>query len=111
QQTVWQVLTEPETLRRTLPGCQKFEQQPNGSYQITMSIGIASIKGTYSGIVQLMNQQPPDSYTLKMSAKGGVGFVDGQGDFVLSPTGDNNQQTLLKYTGRAQVGGKIAGVG
>ena len=33
QATVWEVLTDPETLRRTLPGCQKFELQPDGSYQ------------------------------------------------------------------------------
>ena len=109
QQTVWSVLTDPESLRRTLPGCQKFEQQDDGSYAITMSIGIAAIKGTYTGVVHLLNEQPPDSYTLKVSARGAVGFIDGKGDFVLSPDGDD--KTRLKYTGEAQVGGKIAGVG
>ena len=111
QAAVWQVLTDPNTLRRALPGCQKFEPQPNGSYAVTLSIGIASIKGTYTGTVQMLNERPPDSYTLKMAAKGGVGFVDGQGDFVLAPADEDNKQTRLSYTGQAQVGGKIAGVG
>jgi len=108
---VWQVLTDPETLRRTLPGCQKFEPNPDGSYAVTMTIGIAAIKGTYTGTVHLLDEQPPDSYTLKVAAKGGVGFVDGQGHFTLEPTGDGDAQTLVRYTGTAQVGGKIAGVG
>lgn len=111
QQAVWHVLTDPETLRRSLPGCQKFEPQPDGSYQVTMSIGIAAIKGTYSGTVQMVDERPPDSYGLKVSAKGGVGFVDGRGDFTLAPAGEDDSKTLLKYTGQAQVGGKIAGVG
>jgi carbon monoxide dehydrogenase subunit G len=110
QQVVWRVLTDPETLRHTLPGCQKFEPQGDGIYAITISIGIAAIKGTYSGTVQLLNEHPPHSYSLKVSARGGVGFIDGQGDFVLTP-GESEGQTLLKYTGQAQVGGKIAGVG
>jgi len=109
QQAVWHVLTDPETLRRTLPGCQKFEKRDDGAYDVILSIGIASIKGTYTGTVHLLNEKPPDAYTLKMSAKGGVGFVDGEGDFVLSPEGDD--KTLLSYTGTAHVGGKIAGVG
>jgi carbon monoxide dehydrogenase subunit G len=109
QADVWRVLTDPETLRRCLPGCQKFELQDDGSYAITLTIGIAAIKGTYTGTVQMLNEQPPDSYTLKMSAKGAVGFVDGHGDFQLAPEGDD--KTLLTYTGEAHVGGKVAGLG
>jgi carbon monoxide dehydrogenase subunit G len=109
QPLVWKVLTDPETLKRTLPGCQRFEPQEDGSYAVTLSIGIAAIKGTYVGTVHLLNVNPPDSYSLKLSAKGGVGFVDGQGDFVLKP--DGSEKTLLTYTGQAQVGGKVAGLG
>jgi carbon monoxide dehydrogenase subunit G len=109
QQMVWEVLTDPDTLKRTLPGCQKFEPLGGGKYDISMSLGIAAIKGTYSGTVHLLNEEPPDSYTLKVSAKGAVGFIDGQGDFKLAPISED--QTELNYTGQAQVGGKIAGVG
>jgi uncharacterized protein len=109
QAVMWRVLTDPATLQRCLPGCQRFELQPDGAYAITLTIGIAAIKGTYTGTVRLLNEQEPDSYTLKMSAKGGVGFVDGHGDFKLAPDGDD--KTLLTYTGEAHVGGKIAGLG
>ena len=111
QLVVWEVLTDPETLRRTLPGCREFEPQPDGGYKVTLSIGIAAIKGTYSGIVRMMNERPPNSYTLEVSARGGAGFVEGRGDFSFTPTGEDDRQTLLSYTGEAHAGGKIAGVG
>jgi carbon monoxide dehydrogenase subunit G len=111
QARVWAVLTDPETLRRCLPGCQKFELTPDGSYEVTMSLGIAAIKGTYTGTVRMQDERPPDSYTLKVAARGGAGFVTGQGDFTLAPTGPAAAHTLVHYTGQAQVGGKIAGVG
>ena len=111
QPVVWKVLTDPETLRRTLPGCRQFETQPDGSYKVTLSIGIAAIKGIYNGTVRMTNERPPNSYTLEMSARGGVGFVEGRGDFTLTPSGEDNRQTLLSYTGEAHAGGKIAGVG
>jgi carbon monoxide dehydrogenase subunit G len=111
QQIVWEVLIDPETLKRTLPGCQKFEPLGDGKYAITMSLGIAAIKGTYSGTVQLLDERPPDAYSLKVSAKGAVGFIDGRGDFTLTPTGEDGTKTELSYTGQSQVGGKIAGVG
>jgi carbon monoxide dehydrogenase subunit G len=109
QAVMWRVLTDPDVLRRTLPGCQRFDPLPDGSYAITLTIGIATIKGIFTGTVQLLNEQPPESYTLRMSAKGSVGFVDGHGDFKLSPEGGD--KTLLNYTGEAHVGGKIAGLG
>lgn len=110
QAQVWQVLTDPETLRRCLPGCQKFEQQPDGGYEVTMTLGIAAIKGTYTGTVHMRDEQPPTSYTLKVGAKGAAGFVDGLGRFTLTP-GADGAETTVHYTGEAQVGGKIASVG
>lgn len=111
QDLVYRVLTDPETLRRTLPGCQKFEEMGDGKYAITLSIGIAAVKGTYTGTVELLNEVPPTSYTLKMSAKGGVGFVDGQGDFSLATHEEDDTKTFLTYKGEAHVGGKVAGLG
>jgi uncharacterized protein len=111
RETVYRVLTDPQTLQRTLPGCQKLDLQEDGSYAVTLSIGIAAIKGTYTGTVQMLNESPPDSYTLKMSAKGGVGFVNGQGDFHLAPHEKDPEKTFLTYKGEAHVGGKVAGLG
>ena len=111
QKLVWHVITDPETLRKCLPGCEEFELQENGSYKVTMTLGIGAIKGTYTGMVQMLNEQPYDSYELKVSAKGGVGFMDGKGKFSLAPSEKNKEKTVVNYTGEANAGGKIAGLG
>lgn len=111
QQLVWRVITDPDTLRRCLPGCEEFELQENGSYKVTLTLGIGAIKGTYTGMVQMLNEQPYDSYDLKVSAKGGVGFVDGKGTFALAPSEKDGEKTVVNYRGEANAGGKIAGLG
>jgi carbon monoxide dehydrogenase subunit G len=111
QEMVYRVLTDPETLGRTLPGCQKFEDLGEGKFAITLSIGIGPVKGIYNGTVELLNESPPWSYTLRMSAKGGVGFVDGEGDFELATYDESPGKTYLTYKGEAHVGGKVAGLG
>lgn len=111
QQLVWNVLTDPDTLQKCLPGCELFELQGNGSYKIIMTLGIGAIKGTYNGVVQMLNEHPYDSYDLQVSAKGGVGFVDGRGTFVLAPDEKDGQKTTVRYRGEANAGGKIAGLG
>src|SRR5438552_1380796 len=100
QADVWRVLTDPDALRRTLPGCRQFDLQPDGRYQVTMSIGIAAIKGTYSGTVHLRNERPPHAYTLQVAAKGAAGFIVGSGDFTLAPQNGLPDKTLVRYTGR-----------
>ena len=111
QRVVWQVITDPDTLRKCLPGCEEFELQENGSYKVTLTLGIGAIKGTYTGMVQMLNEQPYDSYDLKVSAKGGAGFVEGNGSFMLASDAKDGEKTVVNYRGEANAGGKIAGLG
>lgn len=105
REAVYRAMTDPAILRRTLPGCQRLEPQGDGAYSITLTIGLAIIKGTYTGIIELLNEVPPESFSLKLDANGGVGAVSGQGDFHLAPTGDT--QSMLTYSGEANIAGKI----
>jgi carbon monoxide dehydrogenase subunit G len=106
RQTVYQLMTDPAVLRRTLPGCRSLEPRGNGIYDITLNIGISILKGTYKGTVQLLNEIPSKSFSLKLDTKGGVGAVSGQGNFDLAPGAGN--KTLLTYTGEAHVAGKVS---
>ena len=105
------MLTDPDILRTALPGCQKFESTGDGNYAITMLVGIGPVKGTYTGKVRLADANPLDSYTLEVEARGTAGFMSGKGRFTLAPSEDDPSQTEVHYTGDAQVGGPVAGVG
>ena len=54
---VWAALNDPAVLVRTIPGCQRLEATGPDAYAMTVTAGVASIKGTYAGTVALADLQ------------------------------------------------------
>lgn len=108
QGRVWTLLMDPSALSRCIPGCQKLEQIGPNRYEATLKIGVASVKGTYIGKVEIQDPQPPSRCRMSVEGSGPPGFVRGQGELALS---EAEGQTTLTVRGEAQVGGLIAGVG
>ncbi len=108
-QQVWSVLQDPGVLVGTIPGCQQLETTGQDEYRMTVSAGVASIKGTYLGNVRLAEQQPPHAYTLLASGQGAPGTVDARARVTLVEVEDG--RTRLDYDADAVVGGPIGGVG
>ena len=106
---VWAALNDPETLKASIPGCETFERQPDGSYATTVAARVGPVSARFSGRVELADVEPPTSYTIKFSGQGGAaGFANGEAKVRLSPADGG---TSLAYTASAQVGGKIAQIG
>jgi uncharacterized protein len=108
REVVWRGLMDPQILARALPGCEKMEPNPDGSYRAELKVGIGAVKGTYHGRVQILDPAPLEHYRMKVEGKGTGGFVNGEGTLTLS---DDGAGTAVNYTGDAQVGGVIASVG
>jgi carbon monoxide dehydrogenase subunit G len=108
REIVWKELMNPHTLARALPGCEKFEANPVGGFDVMLKIGIASLRGTYQGHVEIQDPNPPQSYRMKVEGKGTGGFLKGEGVLSLTESAGN---TTINYSGDAQVGGPIAGIG
>ncbi|MDQ1602507.1 MAG: uncharacterized protein QOE01_352 [Actinomycetota bacterium] len=106
---VWAALNDPSVLVRTIPGCQQLEEVGPDSYRMTITAGVASIKGTYLGEVALTDQEQPGAFTLRASGAGGPGTVSADVRVTLEETGDGG--TDLSYDADAVVGGMIGGVG
>lgn len=108
-ETVWASLNDPEILRACIPGCQDLEKTADDSMAATVVLKIGPIKATFNGAVTLKNLNPPYSYTIQGEGKGGIaGFAKGGADVTLSEDAD---ATILRYTAKADVGGKIAQLG
>lgn len=105
---VWVALNDPAVLARTIPGCQQLEETGPDAYKMTVTAGVASIKGTYLGQVRLADKNEPTSYVLHASGSGGPGTVSAECLVRLSPDGEG---TALSYDADAVIGGVIAGVG
>ncbi|MET7305046.1 carbon monoxide dehydrogenase subunit G, partial [Embleya sp. NPDC005575] len=106
---VWAALNDPAVLTRTIPGCEKLEETGPDAYRMTVTMGVASIKGTYLGNVQLTDQVPPGSFMLKASGSGGPGTVSAEVKVTLADI--DGGRTRLEYDAEAVVGGVIGGVG
>jgi carbon monoxide dehydrogenase subunit G len=106
---VWQALNDPETLRASLPGCESLEKVSDQEFAATVVAKVGPVKAKFNGNVTLSNLNPPQSYTISGEGKGGAaGFAKGGADISLAEDGD---VTVLTYTAKADVGGKLAQLG
>ena len=109
RQKVWDALNDPETLRAAIPGCKTLERLEDNSLRATAGVKIGPISAAFTGKVQLLDLDPPNSYRIAGEGQGGVaGFANGGATVHLT---DDGAFTLLKYEVKAQVGGKIAQLG
>ncbi|MBD3144788.1 SRPBCC family protein [Microbispora bryophytorum] len=105
---VWDALQDPAVLVRTIPGCERLETIGENVYAMTVTAGVASIKGVYQGEVALREQEEPDRFTLGARGQGAPGTVEAT---VAVRLGDAGGGTRIDYDAEAVVGGMIGGVG
>ena len=109
RERIYEALSDPEVLKRCIPGCQSLERTDEGAFAANLKAGVGAIKGNFTGTVRLEDMRPPEHYRIVVDAKGGPGWVKGAGDFDLEQTAE--QKTSIKYSGEMQAGGPIAGIG
>jgi uncharacterized protein len=108
RERVYEYLTDPLVLQRCIPGCERLEKTGENAYSTTIRTGVGTIKGVFTGTVELEDRCPPDHYRIVVEGRGTPGFVKGTGDLELEAQAET---TIIKYTGDLQVGGTIASVG
>ena len=95
--------------RRRFPGARSWKKSSDTDMAAKVVAKVGPVKATFSGQVTLSNINPPSGYTISGEGKGGVaGFAKGGADVTLAEEGDD---TILRYTAKAQVGGKLAQLG
>lgn len=109
REEVWELLMDPSALQRIIPGCERLEEIGDDTYAADIKLGLANVRGDYSGTVKLVDQRPPESYRMEGEGRGKPGFAKGVGNVELTEQPDG--KTLMQYSGDAQVGGPIAGIG
>jgi carbon monoxide dehydrogenase subunit G len=108
RERVYAALLDPAVLQRCIPGCESLVETGPDAYAATLKVGVAGMKGTYTGKAAIAEKQPPEALTLSIDGKGGPGFVRGSAVLRLSTDGD---ATKVACDADVQVGGLIAAVG
>jgi len=106
---VWDALLDPAVLVATIPGCERLEATAEHAYAMTVTAGVASIKGTYAGHCTLSDLVPHESLVMSLSGTGAPGTVDAtvRVSFAAVEPGG----TRIEYDADAVVGGMVGGVG
>lgn len=104
----WDALLDPAVLVRTIPGCERLEATGDNAYAMTVTAGVASIKGTYAGSCVLTDLVEHESLVMKLDGAGAPGTIGATVNVRFAPDGSS---TRISYDADAVVGGMIGGVG
>jgi len=104
----WDALLDPGVLVRTIPGCERLEATGENVYAMTVTAGVASIRGTYAGSCELRDLVEHESLVMKLDGAGAPGTIGATVNVRFTPEGSS---TRVSYDADAVVGGMIGGVG
>ena len=105
---VWDALLDPAVLVRTIPGCERLEATGEHTYAMTVSAGVAAIRGTYDGTCALSDLAPHESLVMRLQGAGAPGTIDAT---VRVSFAEAEGLTTVSYDADATVGGMVGGVG
>lgn len=106
---VWQGILDPQVLVRTIPGCESLSETAPHQYAMAVTAGVASIKGTYQGKVQLSDLVEHESLLMHAEGASAAGTISVDVQVRFTDNGDGTTQ--IDYDADAVVGGMIGGVG
>ena len=106
---VYAALNDPEILKQCIPGCEELIKHSDTELEAKVVLKVGPVKARFSGNVTLNTEGAPDAFSLTGQGNGGAaGHAKGGADVTLV---EQDAVTLLKYTAKADVGGKIAQLG
>src|SRR5258707_15838000 len=105
---VFSALIDPAVLQKCIEGCEEMEKTGEDSYDAKLRIGVAGVKGNYTGKVRITEKKPPESFVLQAEGNGVPGWVKGTAKIQISPKGEGSE---LQCNAEGQVGTLIAAFG
>ena len=109
QAETWKALNDPAVLKDCVPGCESIERTGDNEYEVVLTAKVGPVSAKFKGKMTVTESDPPRAYTLTFEGQGGAaGFAKGQASVSLAP---QDGGTLLSYTAKASIGGKLAQVG
>ena len=109
KKAVWRALMSEDVLSQCIPGCKDMLGNPKDGFEATVVQKVGPVKATFKGKVTLSDVISEESLKLNGEGKGGAaGFAKGEATVKLA---EENNTTILSYSVKAKVGGKLAQLG
>jgi carbon monoxide dehydrogenase subunit G len=110
REVVFGAMLDPEHLSKAVPGCQKLIHLGDNKYEMIITIGVAAVKGTYEGKIQLDDIVVPEAYKMIVEGSAFPGAIKGIVSIRVTDD-ESSTNTNVFYSGDIEVYGKIAAVG
>lgn len=109
REKVYAALNDTEILKACIPGCEELIRTSANVLEAKVVLKIGPVKAKFGGLVTLNPSKAPAKFSLSGEGNGGIaGFAKGGAEVELIEDGDD---TILRYTAKADVGGKLAQLG
>ncbi len=109
RQIAWDALNDPEILKASITGCDELTRTSDTEFATQVTAAVGPVKAKFKAKLTLFDVMAPESYAIRFDGQGGVaGFGKGEARVKLTPQGES---TLLEYSAKASVGGKLAQIG
>lgn len=108
RELLWNTIQDKEVLKRSLPGCQTFEEVEKDLFHSELGINIGPVKGVFTSEVRQYDRKEPESYFLHVKGKGKPGEIDANAEMSFEDTAEG---TLLICRADVKVTGVLASVG
>ncbi len=109
REQVWAAVTDPGVLATVIPGCDGLTPIADNRFALTVTLGVASIKGSYSGEIAFSEMREAEALTMRANGSGGPGTIDTTVGVTFAALPDGT--TRVEYDADAMVGGMVGGVG
>jgi len=107
---VWKCLNDAAMLQTCVPGCESFAESSPDHFNTVIVASIGPVKARFKGALVLSDKVEATSYRIAGTGEGGIAGFGKMTAEVLLADGEDGR-TLLTYTAKADVGGKLAQIG
>ena len=106
---VYEALNDPDILQQCIPGCEELIKHSDTELEAKVVLKIGPVKARFGGNVVLDTSGAPSAFSLTGQGNGGAaGHAKGGADVTLAEV---DGKTVLTYTAKAEIGGKLAQLG
>jgi len=106
---IWDILMNPDTLAKIVPGISSLEKIGENAYKSTLALKLGPVNGSFSGNLHMEDIQEQKGFVLKVQQNSKIGNANAGIQIDLVPVEEN--KTELSFNGDAKLSGLLAGLG
>ena len=107
--TLWNMLMDPDTLCKIVPGVSRLEKTGDNSYKSILEIKMGPVSGSFTGSLEMENIEEQKGFTLNVQQNSSIGNANAAIKIELISV--NLDETEVAFYGDVKVTGLLASMG